>query len=288
MKIYDLNTISKPSFGDFHIESGRVNGDFVVHTHDFCEIFLVLSGTGVHISGETEYPLQKGELFAVKGTECHGFRSCNNLKIINIMFQVSFLLIQECKMLPGFWVLFLHEQRLGSISHITLSPEKLEEVLHWCNMMQKEYDASAEGSPAVCHAVLTQLIIFLSRACEQIPENMAQSDYRLAKSLIYLETNYMEPVKLDDLAAAVGFSRRHFSRLFQKLYHKTPMEYLLKVRMFHACHLLSKTNAPITEVANLCGFSDGNHFSKIFKQQTSFSPAAWRKNMTSSGYDKRV
>ena len=282
MKQYDLHLVSQTPFRNFHIEYGCVNGDFPVHTHDFCEIFLVLSGSGSHISGDMKYTLQKGELFSVKGSERHGFCDCRDLKIVNIMFQISSLQMQECKTLPGFWVLFLHEQQFGSISHITLKDHALEKVSIWCQNMMEEYHSPIEGSTAMCNAILTQLIIFLSRACEALPQNIDQPDYRLAKALIYLETHYAESVELQQLAQMVGFSTRHFSRLFQELYHKPPMHYLLQIRLEHARQLLAETDKSVAEIANLCGFSDSNYFSKIFKLQTLVSPMQWRKGNTSS------
>lgn len=276
MKQYDLQEVSKPGFRDFHIEYGLVNDNFEMHTHDFCEIFLVLSGTGTHISGDKGYPLQKGELFAVKGSERHGFQECRELKVLNIMFRISSLPVARCRELPGFWVLFLHEQQFGSISHVILQPDSLEKVLRWCEDMMEEYRQSSEGSVAMCHALLTQLVIFLSRACENVPENLEQPDYRLAKALVYLETHYREEMGLRELAEMVGFSTRHFTRLFQQLYHKSPMQYLSDVRMEHACRLLMQKDASIAEVADLCGFPDSNYFSRAFKKHTGFSPLQWR------------
>ncbi|MGI5894895.1 MAG: helix-turn-helix domain-containing protein [Candidatus Merdivicinus sp.] len=277
MKQYDLQKVSRPDFGDFHIEYGRVNGNFEVHTHDFCEIFLVLSGTGLHISGDAEYPLQKGELFAVKGSERHGFRECQQLRILNIMFRVSSLPVAQCRELPGFWVLFLHEQQFGSISHVVLQDGAFAKVLCWCEDMIAEYQQAGEGSAAMCHALLTQLVIFLSRACEGVPGNLEQPDYRLAKALVYLETHYRENIGLKQLAGMVGFSSRHFTRLFRQLYHKSPMQYLAEVRLGHACRMLAQSDASIAAIAEQCGFPDSNYFSRVFKNYTGVSPLHWKR-----------
>lgn len=276
MNNYYLNDISRPPFVDFHIERATVNGDFEVHTHEFCEIFFVLSGAGIHIAGDAEHRLRKGELFAVKGREKHGFRECVQLNIVNVMFRVSPVTAQQCMGLPGFWVLFLHEQRFGSISHVALSGDGFERVQDWCRQMLDEYTAGAPGSVAICHAVLTQLMVFLARSCQRIPQNTALPDFRLAEALVYLQRNYMKPLELDELAALVGFSPRHFSRLFQELYHDSPMRYLTQVRLAHARRLLAHTGYTVTEVAGMCGFADGNYFSRIFKRDTGVTPLQWR------------
>ncbi len=278
MNKYELKDLSRKKFYDFNIESGGVNGDFKIHSHNFCEIFFVLSGTGKHISGDTEYFLKRGELFAVKGSEQHGFTSCTDLKIINIMFKISPEIIQMCKDIPGFWVLFLHEQNIGSISHISLSEEECIQVKSWCDILMREYKEDRPGNIAVCYSILIQLIVFLSRRCENIPENLLQLDFKIAKALIFLESNYIEKTDLNKLARIVGFSPRHLSRLFEEFYKTSPMKYLMNIRLNHAKQLLIKTNYSITEVAGLCGFSDGNHFSKAFRQHIGQPPNEWRKN----------
>lgn len=280
MKNFDLNFISQFSNKAFHIECGSVDGDFPLHTHDFCEIFLVLSGTGTHISSNVTYSIQQGDLFTIKGKEVHGFFNCKDLKLINIMFPLSLLHVQECRTMPGFWVMFLHEQSSGSISHIRLDEASFQQVFSWCQIMLDEYYADTEGSSAMCRAVLTQLIVFLSRKCQTAMQNLEQIDYRLAKALVYLETHYMESISLENLSSIAGFSVRHFCRLFQSLYNKSPMQYLLQVRIAHACNLLIETDDSITEIAQLCGFSDSNYFSKTFKSHTDFSPVQWRKHFS--------
>ena len=277
METFILKRITKEKEMDFHIESGVVNGDFLLHTHDFCEIFFILSGSGIHVAGDQAYQLQKGEMFAVKGREYHGFTDCRELHIVNIMFHPSGVDVGDCRSLPGFWVLFLHEQAVGNISHLYLEGENFETVKRWCYTMLEEYGEKKAGYLAVCRAVLIQLVTFLSRACQQIPENIHRMDFRLARAVSYMETIYSRPVSLEELARTAGFSPRHFSRLFKDFYGLTPMRYLLNLRIRRAKELLWNEELEITEIAGMCGFQDENYFSRIFREETGRSPSQWRK-----------
>ena len=51
-----------------------------------------------------------------------------------------------------------------------------------------------------------------------------------------------------------------------------------QVRMNHARRLLVDTSQPVNEVARQCGFADGGHFTRTFKQQFGLTPTQYRRN----------
>lgn len=91
----------------------------------------------------------------------------------------------------------------------------------------------------------------------------------------------MNQIGLDDLVAASGLSKYHFTRLFQKTTNLTPIQYLTKIRIEHAIELLRMTNYSIDEIAQLVGYSNGNYFIKVFHKRIGMSPGQFResKNM---------
>lgn len=285
MNEFKLSCISKHRDFPFHIELGAVNGSFPMHTHNFCEIFFAASGSGVHLAGDYEYTLEKGELFAVKGSEEHSFTNCRDFKLYNIMFRTGDLDTADCKTLPGFWVLFLHEQQLGNISHLKLDPEDFNLVKNWCDTMLYEYTQGKSGFQAVCKGILTELIVFLSRKCQSLPENEVLPDFRLAKALVYMETNFHLDLTLENLAKIVGLSPRHFTRIFKQIYGVSPINHLLSLRMERAKQLLAAGECSVTQVSDLCGFKDVNYFSGFFKEKTGVTPSLWKKqnNVQSTG-----
>ena len=75
----------------------------------------------------------------------------------------------------------------------------------------------------------------------------------------------------------MGFSVRHFSRLFVDAYGVPPQKYILLLRLERARELLSSPDMSVTEIALSCGFSDCNYFIRIFKKYYSMTPMAVRK-----------
>ena len=52
--------------------------------------------------------------------------------------------------------------------------------------------------------------------------------------------------------------------------------FLKKFRISHAKRLLKTTDMKIYEVAQECGYSNSNYFTKVFKEVTGISPAEYR------------
>lgn len=79
----------------------------------------------------------------------------------------------------------------------------------------------------------------------------------------------------DTLQVNPSYLSREFARYFDNLSFG---EYVRKLRIDKARQLLDTTAYPLAEIAYLTGFSDQSHFTRIFKQHTGQSPAAYRKN----------
>ncbi|MCD8337171.1 MAG: helix-turn-helix transcriptional regulator [Lachnospiraceae bacterium] len=54
------------------------------------------------------------------------------------------------------------------------------------------------------------------------------------------------------------------------------IEYLTRVRVEKAKELLEKPDLSIKAISSLCGYSDPNYFSRLFKKQTDMTPREYR------------
>jgi AraC family transcriptional regulator len=93
----------------------------------------------------------------------------------------------------------------------------------------------------------------------------------------YLETNFLRPLSLAEIAGAAGVHRVHLSREFRRYFSTTVGEFLRRKRIEHACHLVSTTSIALAEIAMTCGFSDQSHFSATFRRQVGLTPARFRQ-----------
>ena len=99
----------------------------------------------------------------------------------------------------------------------------------------------------------------------------------------YIDRHLRDSVTLCDLAELCGLSVTHFRRLFQKVFHMSPLEYRDQIRLWHAKDYLLGNTCTLREVATRCGFEDVNYFSRFFKKHTGTSPSAFRRGGNDMG-----
>lgn len=99
----------------------------------------------------------------------------------------------------------------------------------------------------------------------------------VSRAIQYMEANFFRAVTLEQLAATLYCSPRHFSRLFKSETGKSPIEYLIHLRIARSKQLLVNTEATLQEIAERIGQPDSYYFSKMFKKYAGISPLRYRK-----------
>ncbi len=99
---------------------------------------------------------------------------------------------------------------------------------------------------------------------------------RLTPLIDYIEHHYSENLTQKNLCSQIEVSPQHLCRMFQQCLGTRPMEYLAKIRINHACDLLSKTQKSVETISYDVGFNNLNYFCKTFKKYTSMTPGQYR------------
>jgi len=98
------------------------------------------------------------------------------------------------------------------------------------------------------------------------------------KIKLYIRQNTSEKLPLDKLAKEANYSVFHFQKIFKSVVGETPKQYIKRVRLENAAHLLTLTsNISIFEVAFDNGFTSLEAFSRAFKNYYGISPNYFRK-----------
>lgn len=143
-------------------------------------------------------------------------------------------------------------------------------------------DRTKKHSDCILRAIFSYGIYLLSRsgAKRQQPQAIADSDIPplVLKVLDYLNAHYNENITLDGLAERFFVSKPTLLYNFKKYTQRSPIDFLLTVRITKAKQLLVATNKTINEISDLCGFSSANYFGLIFKRKENLSPLTYRKN----------
>lgn len=104
-----------------------------------------------------------------------------------------------------------------------------------------------------------------------------KSNLYVKKAVEFIQNNYSNPIKVNDVAEYTAVSRSYLYRLFRDVTGKSPQEYLTAFRITRARELLSFTELSIESVALSCGYGDPLVFAKTFKNITGKTPSEYRK-----------
>ncbi len=101
---------------------------------------------------------------------------------------------------------------------------------------------------------------------------------KLRDAVLYIENRFDESITLPDIAKAAGINHTTLTALMKEELGLTAIEYLMKYRVTVAEKQLEFTSVPIKDIANMTGFKTVQHFSRVFKAHTGFTPAEFRKS----------
>jgi AraC-like DNA-binding protein len=91
------------------------------------------------------------------------------------------------------------------------------------------------------------------------------------------DARYAEPIGVEEMAAAAGLSKAHFSREFRRAFGESPYAYLLTRRLERAAALLRSTDHSISDICLSVGLTSLGSFTTSFTRTFGLSPAAYRE-----------
>ena len=93
----------------------------------------------------------------------------------------------------------------------------------------------------------------------------------------YIQAHFIEDFDAAEVETVCGLSYKYAGTLFKEETGQTIREYQRALRIRRAKQLLKETNKPITEIAQLTGFSDVFYFSKVFRAAQGCPPGEYRR-----------
>lgn len=154
-------------------------------------------------------------------------------------------------------------------SRIASRKEMFEEMLtamsRWYEPGQSEYACS------MLHHFLGTLIYLDSYRKDQTAESEI-----VESALHFMEENLERQLRVEEIAAYCGMSPSYFSAIFKSRTGYSPIAYLNKMRIRHACMLIDHTDMHINQICHKVGIPDPYYFSRLFKLHQGVSPRIFR------------
>ncbi len=261
------------------------------HRHDFYELAFALTSSGQHEDAGGRLPILSGDVWMIRPGQWHAYPLVGGrLQVFNLLmtkeFQTSYAptLDQTCLGL-GMGAPSHDAPRTAAalaIPHLRLSPQGLDRIHALLVTLSRELHAAlTPGQTCLCSGLALQILGLLDRYGRSGPQQspamqVVRDDPGVMAAVQHIEDAYAETVTLHDLARRSGYAATYLTRKFKECLGKPPSDYLLQVRLHHACALLEMTDLSVTTIAHQVGFSDSRYFATRFHRAVGLTPTGFR------------
>ena len=230
-------------------QSGKVLTYNPPHCHSDWELVYNLKGCGTMLIDGVAYPFAPGSIILCPPNTEHAKTSEDG-------FEDCYLGISGWDLPPAVYVVEDDQAgRIAQILHIL--------VLTWLE---------SKTSP-VCQDLMRAVIGLLQPALSGNDGNKYVQMLRLR-----IIGRFTDPsLQMQDLQEDMPINPDYLRRLFRQEHGVAPREYLIKLRLEHAAHLLRYEGASVSEAAFRSGFYDPLYFSRLFRRYKGISPSRWQK-----------
>ena len=110
-----------------------------------------------------------------------------------------------------------------------------------------------------------------------------QHKSKIAPAMDMIHSDFLtRDFSLSELAAICKMGESYFQKLFKEVHGISPKKYIIQLKINHACDLLRLERYTVTQIAELCNFSDVYFFSRQFKEYMGITPTQFVNKYKSS------
>ncbi len=102
-------------------------------------------------------------------------------------------------------------------------------------------------------------------------------DAAIVRAIGWMREHFHESSPVGEAIKEAGLPARTFTRRFHLAAGVSPLEYVHRLRLSRACRMLESSTMNVQTVARQLGYEDPSFFSRLFKRETSLTPAQYRR-----------
>ncbi len=263
----------KPDFGN------------IWHYHPELELHYIIKGEGVRFIGDNINNFEPGEMVLLGENLPHTWRCKeeyfqNNPSLKTEAIVMHFLpdcLGKHLMNLPEAYLLpKLFEKAKGGMIISGTTKEKL------VSLMQSAIEATNLDRIIILLSILKtlaetdeyQTIVTSKNTFYQSNES---ETLRINKICNYTLSNYKKDITLEEVASLSNLSITSFCRYFKLMTKKTFYDFLIEIRVSHACRFLIENKLPTEVICFDCGFNNVSNFYRHFKKVTGMTPLDYKR-----------
>ncbi|MBP3700384.1 MAG: helix-turn-helix domain-containing protein, partial [Lachnospiraceae bacterium] len=254
-----------------YVTSAKYEGDWqsIVHTHAFCELFLVTGGRGQFFANGIQFPVFKNDLIVINPLTEHTEFSleANPLEYIVLGIEgLQFSHGDQSYNAPP----FIHiAHNAGTIS---------AKVRKYIELLLDEIHSKNNDHDTICQCLLNIILILILRY-KKLDLSITVSKHisaECAAAKNYIDDHFKEAITLEALAGVLHQNKYYLAHSFKDAFGISPIRYLVERRIEESKRLLTDTDYSIGEIASIAGFASASNFSQVFRRVVSLSPNEYR------------
>lgn len=283
MNIYrEITPLKSPDV--FVVLDSVCNGfDYPIHNHPEYEINLVAGISGTRIVGDSTERYTDYDLVLLGPYLYHKWdgdeqlqRSGPPYRVITIQFAIDLFsgsLFQKERFLK------IRKLLRDSSRGIRFYGKTFEEAMRILIGLTED-----KGFTNIIEFL--QLLDLLSQSTEMAflasegfsPQSPRSENNRIQVAYSYILKNFADPkLKIGEVAAQVNMSESAFSHFFQKYAFRSFTQFMIDLRVGHACKLLLNTDDTVNQISFNSGFNNLANFNRLFKKYRSCTPVEYRR-----------
>lgn len=255
------------------------------HYHAELELHYTIRGEGVRFIGDNISNFYPEEIILVGENLSHAWRCKEEYYQNNPDYEIEAIVIQflpDCLgkaflSLPEAYLLpKLYEKAKSGLKVNGETQQQVASLMREC--------VKAEGLDRVITLLKILKVLAQSEDCETIVKTQSafhQSNetdtIRLNNVFNYTHSNYKKDISLEEISNISNLSVTSFCRYFKMMTKKTYYDFLIEIRVSHACRLLVENKLPTEVICFECGFNNVSNFYRHFKKVTGMTPLDYKK-----------
>jgi len=279
-KLHKLPLSSDASFLYKTLECDYFNNPW--HFHKEYELVMIKKSSGTRFIGDNVSHFEEGDLALIGSNIPHLYRNREEYYKKNTKLKANSIFIHFTKDFLGSHFFDIPEMELvsGLLEKSSLALEIHGKAKKYTlNKLQEMHDEK----PSQRLLSLLEILINLSYSNELKPllshgfsPNNSGDTERINKVFEFIMKNYNAQIYVQEIASQLNMSIASFSRYFKHHTRKTFSDYVIEIRIGHACRLLMENNYSISEISYQSGFDNLSNFYRHFKKSVGIIPKEYR------------
>ena len=252
----------------------------VWHYHPELELHYLVKGKGVRFIGDDISNFSDGELILLGENLPHTWRAetgINNpvVEVIVLHFLPDclgsdLLHLPEAYLIPklyeqakkGLVITGEAKEQIVLLLNTAVHAQNLDRLISLLSILKILAETKDKESIASAHA------FYKSNDAETL---------RLNKVYSYTLANYKNDITLQEVASIANLGTTSFCRYFKLMTRKTFNDFLVEIRISHACRFLIEDRLATEVICFECGFNNISNFYRHFKKVTDMTPLEYKR-----------